>query len=110
VRARACFRPALLSIALLLLTLIPAGAQLPRTPLAQATLDLLADEISGQMAQNIQIKLAGAPWLRDPRGFTDAAKALHDATWCVKSCGIETVRMARHASAHVRLRTRASCG
>lgn len=97
-RARACFRPALLSIALLLLTLIPAGAQLPRTPLPQATLDLLANEISGQMAQNNQIKLAGAPWQRDPKEFTSTlyeAQTMYDL---VRSYGIETVRLERHAS------------
>jgi hypothetical protein len=69
-----------------------------RTPLAQATLDLLANEISGQMAQNNQVKLAGAPWLRDPREFTSTlyeAQTMYDL---VRSYGIETVRLERHAS------------
>jgi len=39
---------------------------LPRTPLPQEVLDLLANEISGQIVFNNEIKLAGAPWLREP--------------------------------------------
>ena len=42
---------------------------LPRTPLPQEVLDLLANEISGQIIFNNEVKLVGAPWLREPREF-----------------------------------------
>ncbi len=44
---------------------------LPRTPLPQEVLDLLANEISGQIIFNNEIKLAGAPWLREPGEFKE---------------------------------------
>ncbi len=36
------------------------------TPLKQELLTLLTNEISGQVAFNNVVKLAGAPWLRSP--------------------------------------------
>jgi aminopeptidase YwaD len=42
---------------------------LPGTPLPQEVLDLLANEISGQIVFDNEVKLAGAPWLRGPREF-----------------------------------------
>ena len=45
---------------------------LPRTPLPQEVLDLLANEISGQIVFNNEIKLAGAPWLREPDEFKES--------------------------------------
>ncbi|MBP1635227.1 MAG: hypothetical protein H6Q10_1801 [Acidobacteria bacterium] len=73
----------------------PAGL-LPRTPLPPATLDLLAQELSGQAAFNNQVKLAGAPWLRDPSELKDTfyeSKTLYDL---VRSYGIDTVRLERY--------------
>ena len=95
---RAFLRPLLVST-LVLAALVSTGAQqLPRTPLAQETLDLFANEISGQMAFNNLVKLAGAPWLRDPAEFGGTfyeAQTLYDL---VRGYGIDTVRLERHAS------------
>jgi len=44
----------------------PESAAL-RTPLPPAVLELLANEISGQLAFNNEVKLAGAPWTRGKR-------------------------------------------
>jgi hypothetical protein len=49
----------------------PRPNLLPRTPLPQGVLDLLANEISGQIIFNNEVKLAGAPWLREPREFEE---------------------------------------
>jgi aminopeptidase YwaD len=43
----------------------PGTAEALRTPLPQAVLDILADEISGQAAFNNEVLLAGAPILRE---------------------------------------------
>ena len=70
-------------------------APLPQTPLPQATLDLLAHELSGQAAFNSQVKLAGAPWLRDPQELTDTfyeSRTLYDL---IRGYGIETVKLER---------------
>ena len=95
---RAIIRSLLVFI-LALAALVSTGAQqLPKTPLAQETLDLLANEISGQMAFNNLVKLAGAPWLRNPAEFDGTfyeSQALFDI---VRGYGIETVRLERHAS------------
>jgi len=50
----------------------PRPNLMPLTPLPQDVLDLLANEISGQMAFNNLVKLAGAPWLRDERELREA--------------------------------------
>jgi len=42
-----------------------------KTPLPAETLNLLANEISGRLIFNNLVKLAGAPWLRDEKEFTD---------------------------------------
>ncbi|KPJ94356.1 MAG: hypothetical protein AMS18_03830 [Gemmatimonas sp. SG8_17] len=74
-----------------------AAAQDPlETPLEAELLTLLTNEISGQMAFNNLVKLAGAPWIRDPAEFTDTfyeAQQLYDL---VRNYGIETVRLDRY--------------
>ena len=73
----------------------PGAVHLPRTPLPEALLDLLANELSGQAAFNNQVRLAGAPWLRDPSEFSDTfyeSRTLYDL---VRSYGIETVKLDR---------------
>ncbi len=88
---------ACLSIVTTLLSPSYAAAQDPlETPLEAGLLTLLTNEISGQMAFNNLVKLAGAPWLRDPAEFTDTfyeARQLYDL---VRSYGIETVRLDRY--------------
>ncbi len=69
------------------------------TPLEAEVITLLTNEISGQMAFANLVKLAGAPWIRDPAEFTDTfyeAQQLYDL---VRSYGIETVRLDRYPTA-----------
>ncbi|MFB3852770.1 MAG: M28 family peptidase [Vicinamibacterales bacterium] len=101
-------QPALCApLILFVLVLAPLGSasaqpaappQLPTTPLSQDILTLLANEISGQMAYDNEVKLAGAPWVRGRSEFTDGfyeAKAVHDL---VRSYGIENTRLERFPS------------
>ncbi len=85
-------------VALLLFLAYGSGsAQDPlETPLEPEVIELLANEISGQMAFNNLVKLAGAPWLRERTEFTDTfyeARELYDL---VRGYGIETVRLDRY--------------
>ena len=41
-----------------------------KTPLSQEILDLLVNEISGQIIFNNEVILAGAPWIRDAEEFS----------------------------------------
>ena len=43
--------------------------RLPKTPLSPKLLDIIANEISGQIIFNNEVKLAGAPWIRDKQEF-----------------------------------------
>jgi hypothetical protein len=73
----------------------PRPNVLPRTPLPQAVLDLLADEISGQIAFNNEIKLAGAPWLREEREFTAGFHESETIAALARGYGIADVRIDR---------------
>jgi hypothetical protein len=67
-----------------------------KTPLPQELLTLLANEVSGQMAFNNLMRLAGAPWVRDPaelKGTMEETQKLYDL---VRSYGIETVRIEKY--------------
>jgi len=68
---------------------------MPRTPLAQSVLDLLADEISGQIAFNNEIKLAGAPWLRDEREFESGFHESETIAAMARGYGVADVRIDR---------------
>jgi hypothetical protein len=48
----------------------PTPPPLPRTPLSQDVLTLLANEVSGQIAFNNEVRLADAPWVRDLSEFS----------------------------------------
>jgi len=82
--------------------LIPprAGAQAIgeplKTPLSQDLLTLLTNEISGQIAFNNLVKLAGAPWLRDPGEFDGTLYEAETLYEMAQSYGIETVSLERH--------------
>jgi aminopeptidase YwaD len=72
---------------------------LPKTPLKQEVLSLLANEVSGQMAFNNEVLLAGAPRLREAGEFAGTmfeAQRIYDL---VKGYGIETTRIERYPSA-----------
>jgi hypothetical protein len=76
----------------------PPPPALPRTPLSQDVLNLLANEISGQVMFNNEVRLAGAPWLRDKAEFGGTlyeAQTMYDL---VRSYGIETTRIERSAT------------
>jgi len=73
-------------------------SQALKTPLDQKVLDILTNEISGQMIFNNEVMLAGAPWVRELNEFTDTfyeAKKIHEIA---ESYGIETTRIERHKS------------
>ena len=69
-----------------------------RTPLSQDLLHLLADEVSGQMAFDNMVKLAGAPWLRAPEELTGRTNFYEsdELFRMARSYGIETVRLDRY--------------
>jgi len=67
-----------------------------QTPLSRATLTTLANEISGQMIYNNMARLAGAPWLRDPREFSDTFYEAEEIHNLVRKYGVETTRLERH--------------
>jgi hypothetical protein len=92
---------AVLAISLLIPALRAQGSRTVRgfpvldTPLPQETLDLLANEISGQIAFNNEVILAGAPWIRDEREFSDTLYEAGTIRDMVLGYGIETVRLER---------------
>lgn len=69
-----------------------------KTPLPAETLNLLANEISGQLIFNNLVKLAGAPWLRDEKEFTDTFYESGKIYEIVRSYGIETTKLERFKS------------
>jgi len=68
---------------------------LPRTPLPQSILDLLANEISGQIIFNNEVKLAGAPWLREEREFKEGFYESETIAALARSYGVTDVRIDR---------------
>ncbi len=71
---------------------------MPKTPLKQEVLSLLANEVSGQMAFNNEVLLAGAPRMREPGEFAGTmfeAQKIYDL---VKGYGIENTRIERYPS------------
>ncbi len=74
----------------------PGTPTVLRTPLRQETLDLFANEVSGQMAYNNQVKLAGAPWLRDEKEFAGTMYESQQILDLVKGYGLETTRLDRY--------------
>jgi hypothetical protein len=70
-----------------------------KTPLPQERLILLANEVSGQIAFNNLVRLAGAPWVRDVKelqGTMSETLILHDL---VRGYGIETVKVEKYPPA-----------
>jgi hypothetical protein len=56
-------------------------------------LTLLTNEISGQIAFNNLVKLAGAPWIRDEADLREDFYESHEIYDMVRAYGIETVRL-----------------
>ena len=94
------FRTNRLLASIVFMSLLPASfavAQDPlETPLEQELLTLLTNEVSGQMAFNNLVKLAGAPWLRDPGEFDGTLYEAETLYEMARSYGIETVSLERH--------------
>ncbi len=85
----------------LFLALPPAEAQRSdplKTPLPEETLHLFVNEISGQMAFDNMVKLAGAPWLRTPEELTGETNFYEseEIYRMARAYGIETVRFDRY--------------
>jgi len=88
---------------LIIVLLIPAAGRSQRysalkTPLSQDILDMLTNEISGQVIYNNEVLLAGAPWIRDRDEFSDTFYESREMYDLVRSYGIETVRLDRYGS------------
>lgn len=69
-----------------------------KTPLSQEVLELLTNEISGQMVYNNLVLVAGAPWLRSENEFEDTFYESRVMLDLVRSYGIETVKLIRSES------------
>ena len=67
-----------------------------KTPLPQEILTLLSNEVSGQFAFNNLVRLAGAPWIRDPKEFSGPMEETQRMFDLVKGYGIDTVRIERY--------------
>ena len=75
----------------------PAGRTPPKTPLSQQTLDILADEISGQVIFNNMMIVAGAPWIRNPNEFSGTLYEAEKMLDLAKGYGIDTVKIERYS-------------
>lgn len=69
-----------------------------KTPLPEETLQLFANEISGQMAFDNMVKLAGAPWLRTAEELTGETNFYEsdEIYRMALAYGLETVRFDRY--------------
>ncbi len=69
----------------------------PETPLPQALLNILANEISGQMIFDNEVILAGAPWVRDAGEFSEKGRLFEAAkiVELAKKYGIKTIKLER---------------
>jgi hypothetical protein len=92
-----------ISALMFLLLIVPYSSfgqtpRLPKTPLSQKTIDLLVNEISGQVIYNNEIILCGAPWIREKEEFSDTFYESQKIYDIAKSYGIDTVRLDRFPS------------
>jgi len=69
-----------------------------RTPLSREVLDLLAQEISGQIIFNNEVRLAGAPWQREPKEFRDTFYETGSIMEIARGYGLENIRLERWPS------------
>ena len=64
-----------------------------KTPLSQDILNILVNEISGQIIFNNEVILAGAPWIRNAAEFANTLYESEKMVDIAKSYGIETIRI-----------------
>lgn len=69
-----------------------------KTPLPPEILNLLANEVSGQIIFNNLVRLAGAPWLRDEKELTDTFYESGKIYELVRGYGIQTTKLDRYKS------------
>jgi aminopeptidase YwaD len=75
----------------------PAGGdRVLKTPLPQKTLDLLADEISGQLAFNNEVLLAGTTYVRDENELTDMFYETRKLLEIARKAGLDKVKAFRY--------------
>ena len=96
-------KPITAFILLISLVIIPSSGisqerKLPKPPLSQEVIDLLVNEISGQIIYNNEVILAGAPWIRDRREFSETLYEAQKIYDMARSYGIETIRLNRYKS------------
>jgi len=73
--------------------LVRGQAPVLKTPLPPDVLNLLANEVSGQMAFNNLVLVGGAPWVRASSEFSSNFYEAQKLFELVKSYGIETVQL-----------------
>lgn len=66
-----------------------------KTPLPPALIELLANEISGQIIYNNEIILNGAPWIRNPKEFSGVLHESQRIIEIINGYGIKTIRLDR---------------
>ena len=79
----------------------PARSPVPKslkTPLPPEILGLLANELSGQMIYNNLVKLAGAPWVREPREFSQTFYEAQMIYEMARQYAPESTRLVKHPS------------
>lgn len=69
-----------------------------KTPLPQSTLNMLTNEISGQVSYNNMVAVTGAPWIRKQEEFTGTFYEATKMYELAKSYGIENVKIERSES------------
>ncbi len=70
-----------------------------KTPLPQALLTLISNEVSGQMAFNNLMRLAGAPWVRSVQELRETMSETIELERLVRSFGLTTVEAATYPPA-----------
>ena len=93
----------IISVSVLLILSVPHSGmsqtpRFPKTPLSAKTINLLVNEISGQVIYNNEVILCGAPWIRERDEFSDTFYESQKIYDIAKSYGIETVRLDRFPS------------
>ena len=70
----------------------PNASRVLATPLPQSVLDILANEVSGQMAYNNEVLLAGAPVLRDEKELTGTFFETQKLCELARAAGLDNAR------------------
>jgi aminopeptidase YwaD len=74
----------------------PSARRPPATPLPRSVLDILANEVSGQMAYNNEVLLAGAPIVRDEKELTGTFFETSRICELARAAGLDNARILRY--------------